>query len=219
MIQYFQTTTLILLWCFVLSVAWAFAFYSLISRRPMVTHPSEQPSQFVIIPSLVLGPALLVICFRFLNVNLIFPVEFFSDFWALLRAAVIPAVVLILASGLVFVLTSHIRSESQHWRAKSFSRVAEALGKDVPRSLRRLVVLKALTQAWSECLPWLFGELLVVECVFNAPGLGLDAWHLARTQDVQGLLHALFWLVVLYGVCVTVNSSVYRWIGTRLESY
>ena len=38
------------------------------------------------------------------------------------------------------------------------------------------------------------GELIVVETVFNAPGLGLDAWHLARTRDLEGLATTIGWL-------------------------
>jgi ABC-type dipeptide/oligopeptide/nickel transport system permease component len=123
------------------------------------------------------------------------------------------------ASGLAGQLARSVSSELQFWRAKTFATVALAVGRDPHRELRRLVVTKALAGSLSRCLPWLFGELVVVEAVFNAPGLGLDAWHLARTRDLAALAADVGWLTALYVMCAAATAVVHRWIGRRLDTY
>src|SRR5690606_11099717 len=135
--------------------------------------------------------------FRAFEITLLFPLHFFADVWTLLWAYFIPALVLMMASGVPFVLSEAIRREYAHWQGRSFAVVALAMGRRKPEVLRRLVLVKTPTGTWTQCLPWLFGELIIVETVFNAPGLGLDASHLARTRDLAGLGEVVFWLSLL----------------------
>ena len=219
MIQYFQTTTLILLWCGGLTFGWALFCYRQAGRRRWQAQAEGRGVTLALVPALVLAPLALVAGFRLFGINLLFPLHFFASPWTLLGAALVPALVLVTASGLLSSLAQSIRQEYGYWQAKTFTLMAMAVGKPVPSSLRRLVLLKALTRAWSQSLPWLFGELIVVEAVFNAPGLGLDAWHRARTRDVVGLLEVAWWLAGLYALCVLLAAGANRWIGKRLASY
>lgn len=221
MIKYAQTTTLILLWCFLLSVAWTALIYALQAYRKNSGGRDQTPrlAGAAILPALVVGPVLLVAAFRVAGVNLLFPVHFFSTFRAVAAAALVPAAVLLVASGMASSARRAVVSEYELWSGKTFARVALAVGRSPHRVLRRLIMIKALAQAWSQCLPWAFGELIIVEAVFNAPGLGLDAWHLARTRDLSGLFEAVIWLVGLYLICIGATAGVNRWLGRKLESY
>lgn len=219
MLKYAQTTTLILLWCFALSLAWTGAVYAAQARRKDGSGATARFSGAAILPALVVGPVALVAAFRVAGINLLFPVHFFTSTFELVAAALVPAVVLLLASGMASTLRRAIATEYGVWSAKTFARVALAVGRSPHGVLRRLVIIKAMTEAWTQCLPWLFGELIIVETVFNAPGLGLDAWHLARTRDFGGLFEVIAWLAALYVVCVAVTALVNRWLGKRLESY
>jgi len=217
-IKYFQTTTLILTICLLVSVGWTlFCFFMAARRHKTCKTKSARP--FVIVPALVLGPLALVAAFRGFGINLLFPVHLLSDLSHVMIAAIVPALVLCLASGLLVAISRAVRFEYEFWNTKSFTTMMRATGLSPDRYLVRLVSLKSLAHSWSQCLPWLFGELIVVESVFNAPGLGLDAWHLARMRDFEGLLFSVAGLFVLYGICVVLSASVTRWIGRRLESY
>jgi ABC-type dipeptide/oligopeptide/nickel transport system permease component len=217
MFKYFQTTTLILFWCFFISWLWAVVVYWYTTK--FSKQSIEKQGRLALLPALVLAPLALVLFHSFFGINLLFPLHFFASFSTLLLASLVPAVVLLLASGLLGSIKQTVAYEYSYWRGKTFALVSESLGRRVDTTLRRLVLLKALTASWSRCLPWLFGELIVVESVFNAPGLGLDAWHLARIRDFAGLAEAIFWLALLYGICVAVTAVINNWIGKRLESY
>ena len=217
MYKYFQTTTLILVWCFLLTSLWAVVVFYWTSRRTSaVSTPSNSAA---LLPGLILAPLILTISFHVLGINLLFPVHFFADWQTLVSAAIVPAIVLILASGLFGNILRSVRFEYGYWRGKSFAIVATAVGQSLPKALRRLVLLKSLAGAWSQCLPWLFGELIVVEAIFNAPGLGLDAWEMAKTRNLEGLAVAIFWLSILYAVCIGLSAATNRWIGKRLATY
>lgn len=220
-------TTLLLCWCFALAWAWSRVAYSWLTARHSHQQLCDDSTQgaaralrpSLMMPALVIAPLLLLAAFRGFEVNLLFPVHFFADTSTLIAAGIAPALVLLLASGLVGQLTRTIASEYAYWRCKPFATVALAVGRNPRRDLRKLVLLKASVASWSRCLPWLFGELVVVEAVFNAPGIGLEAWHLARTRNFAALAMALCWLVALYAFCTLAAAYAHRWIGRRLESY
>ncbi|MBF0442256.1 MAG: hypothetical protein HQK54_10145 [Oligoflexales bacterium] len=130
-----------------------------------------------------------------------------------------PSFVLLLSSGVLGNLLIAIHEEYRVWSQKYFAFVIEAYGGSIPETLRNLVLIKTYFGIWSRSLPWLFGELVVVECIFNAPGLGLDAWNMARVRDYPGLFGVLIWLSALYGICAGGSLLVNRWIGRRLDGY
>ena len=157
--------------------------------------------------------------FKFFGINLLFPLHFFASFGQLVIAALVPAVVLLMASGLLGNIHRSINYEYEYWSNKMFAVVAKSVGGSIPKNLKRLVLIKAIAQSWSQSLPWLFGELIVVEAVFNAPGLGLDAWNLAQIRNMEGLFEVILWLVLLYGLCSFITALVNRWIGRKLTGY
>jgi len=219
------TTGLVLAWCLILSLVWAHLCFVVVAYRRrvfvdtlVVTRPAVLGSG-MIMPALVAAPLTLLLAFRVASINLLFPVTLFAAPAELLRAAFAPALVLFCASGLGTTLTQQVQREYRYWQAQPFIRLSVALGKSAPRGLYKLVMSKALGSAWSQGLPWLFGELVVVEAVFNVPGLGLEAWHMARIQDQIGLLQCVGWLVMLYIACTTLTSWSNRRLGTRLASY
>ncbi len=218
MIKYVETTGLILAWSFLLSIGWGFISYWLASARKG-EHGNVSGQGVGVIPALVLGPLALVMAYRIFHINLIFPLHLFASVGELIVAAFFPALILSLACGLLTGTARNLAVDYGYWSRKRFVLVGQAIGKSQKRSLRRLVLTKSLTNAWSESLPWLFGELVVVEAIFNAPGLGLDAWTAAKMRDFSMLGNAIFWLAALYLACVFVNSLVSRWIGQKLESY
>ena len=218
MLKYAETTSLILCWCVLISVGLTALMFAVESRR-RPGHARAMWSDGLVVPALVVGPVMLVGAFRIAGINLLFPVHFFADFPTLVAAALVPALVLVVASGMSSTIRRTLRGEYAEWSGRPFAIAALAFGSTSRRAVRRLVIAKTLARAWSQCLPWLFGELIIVETVFNAPGLGLDAWHLARIRDFEGLATTVIWLAGLYGTALLFTALLHTWLGRRLESY
>jgi ABC-type dipeptide/oligopeptide/nickel transport system permease component len=221
MLEHWQTTGLILAWCMLLSAAVGWAAFAAATRaaaRQSVARDAAFNAGFVL-PTLVVAPAVVAAGFRLFGLNLLFPVHLFAGLGDLVLAALAPATVLMLASGLAPTIWRQVRREHAFWRQKPFATAAQAYGKPVDAGLRPLVLAKALSAGWAQCLPWLFGELIVAEAIFNAPGLGLAAWTLAKQRDLHGLVAVAGWTGGLYLVCAGGSLALSRRIGRRLEGY
>ncbi len=171
------------------------------------------------VPVLLVAPLLLVVGFRAFGINFIYPVTFDSTFFDLVLAGIAPAFVLAYASGLIPTVSASVSSELDFWARKPFVLMMTASGLYPKKMMRRLVTTRALLISWMRCMPWLFGEMIIVEVVFNAPGLGLDAWNMAKQRNIEALLQSLVWLGGLYIVCVFLAQYGHEKIGKRLESY
>jgi len=217
------TTCLVLAWCLVLSLGWSNLCFAVVAYRRLPAECRQTAATTLgtgmIMPALVAAPLTLLAAFRSLQVNLLFPVTLFADVWELVGASLAPALVLFCASGLASTLAREISREYRHWQHQPFSMLSSSLGKSTPRDLYKLVMGRSLGQAWAQVLPWLFGELVVVEAIFNAPGLGLEAWHLARIRDHTGLIQCIGWLAGLYLICILFTSWSNKRLGQRLASY
>jgi ABC-type dipeptide/oligopeptide/nickel transport system permease component len=217
MFRYLQTSTFILLWCFALIVVWSVVcFYWFILRQKSLPTWGMQPT---LLPSLILGPLVLIGFYQLFNINLIFPVQLMASLGDIILASLLPAIILLLASGLMFYVFQTTAREVRHWRQKPFVALTLAKGGTESMALRKLVILKSLAEGWSQCLPWLFGELIIVEAMFNAPGLGLDTWNMAKMRNMEGLFQSLLWLGGIYLLSFWLTVRWNRWIGNRLEGY
>ncbi len=218
MFKYFQTTTILLAFCFLLSLAWSYLQYQwkFGKSRP---NKSLVVGSTPFVPVLLIAPLVLVIGFRVFGLNFIYPVTFDSTFLDLLLAGIVPSLVLGFASGLFPTVSATVASELDFWSRKPFALMMVASGLYPKKMMRRLVTTRALLISWMRCMPWLFGEMIIVEVVFNAPGLGLDAWNMAKQRNMGALLQALMWLGALYVVCVFLAQYAHKQIGKRLESY
>ncbi|MBQ49776.1 MAG: hypothetical protein CMP10_20515 [Zetaproteobacteria bacterium] len=214
MIKYFQTTTLILFWAFCLMMIWSYLSYTFISRFSL----GKVGAGSINLPALAIAPVLIII-FHAIGISLIYPVHLTSTLWEIFLAGVVPGLVLFIASGLAYQVSYCINHEWQYWQQKPFVLAERARGKYPQQSLRRLVIMKSMTDAGSRCLPWLFGELIVVEALFNAPGLGTAIWQYARRRDLALLSEVLFWLIIFYIVCTMINFHCHKWLGKRLATY
>lgn len=178
----------------------------------------EASSQWYL-PSIVMAPFVIFIFYALFRYNLIFPTMIDGNQSALFRHTLVPALILLLASGMISTLVSSTRDEISRWKSSQFYLVSKSMGIPSWRSLSRLVFWKVQVQSWDRCLPWLFGELIVVEALFNAPGLGLDIWHYAKTQNISSMLEAIAWVVALYLLLTFLNRRLLASLGRKLNSY
>ena len=221
MLESLPATLIILAWCALISALVVVCAYSMIALRQArrIHVKSSGLRGLALMPALVLGPTAVALSFSLWRLNLIYPVQLLSSIGRLTLAALAPACVLVLASGLSQTLIRTVHDRYILWQGRPFAKVALAYGKTPYRALRRVVILEALTTAWSGSLPWIFSELIVVEAVFNAPGLGLAAWQAARERNPIALAGALFAMTCAYAILALISAYFHRQLGRRMESY
>ena len=212
MVASFPTTLVVIAWSVSLSFIWLLlCFYG---RRFSIFRGLG-----VAIPSLVIVPFLIVVAHRAFEINLIFPVFLESQPEILVIYTMMPAWVLLFASGLMKRVSDLVSEELLFWSRQPCSLFSTSLGQSQYRSIAKVVLIKSFLCAWSQSLPWYFGEMIVVESLFNAPGIGMDIWHAAKQHDFQAVGLLVSQLMILYLVVWAVLNFGHRWLGRRLETY
>lgn len=209
-------TLMILAWVGCISFASFTAIFLLQGRKGLNLLRSLEQLQ---LPAMILAP-LLVLTWHFLwRQPLSFPVSFFSSWWRLAMGCLPPATVLLFASGFLPLMIRMELRELADARSKPFFTVARAFGKRPGPQIWSIVVGSAYANAWLRSLPLLFSELLMVEVIFNAPGLGQAAWQAAKGRDGAGLLSAIGLMIAVYGAVMTAALMVSRRTGRRMQGY
>lgn len=211
-------TIAILSWAVVFSLLWLGFGYL---RLPARANAKNPPKKVILplVPALILGPIALVIGFNYLGINLIFPVQLTASLIDMWHSGFVPALVLFIASGLLGRLKHNLSLEYYFWSNKPCACVVQAYGGDIKTQLFRVVAGRAFWNSWQESLPWVMGELLIVECVFNAPGIGLGIWHAAKQHNVQEISGGLLMLAGIYLALGAGIHNANRRLGDRLASY
>lgn len=176
-------------------------------------------TQIALMPALVVCPLIIVCGFALAKVNFIFPAHSTMSIFDLVAYCLLPGIALILASGLGIEVFTQIRGEYRTMRSQPFYLFATAMGQPIDQMMRHIVLAKGMMSAWSRSLPWLFGELVVVEAMFNAPGLGYHSWMYAKLQNYEGMAGCIILLIGMYALLSLGAGYFQRWIGRRLESY
>lgn len=217
------TTTLILGWVAAFCLMATALCVILPARNPNEsTAPAQEQnlaSVPLVFPALAVAPLCIFLAWLMLRVNLIFPVFEFTDAAELLTASIAPAVILFAGSGLAGRIWSTARSEWRFWTSKPFVRVESAFGKDPRRRLRPLVATRSLLQSASDCLPLVFSELVIIESIFNAPGLGYWSWEYAKTRDITAAARAIAVLFIAYAALNTAINFANKRLGRKLAGY
>ena len=172
-----------------------------------------------IVPSLALAPLAIFGAWATARINLIFPVFEFTGLAEIVLASISPALLLFIGSGLLWRIVALNRSEWSFWYAKPFVRVERAFGKNIRRRLAPMIGMRILLQSASDCLPLVFSELIIIESIFNAPGLGFWSWEYAKTRDIEAAGKSVAALFIVYGL---INLTIYfanKSLGKKLTGY
>jgi peptide/nickel transport system permease protein len=95
----------------------------------------------------------------------------------------VPIFVLATASGTLAELIRHLREELSRVLAEDYVRTARAKGAPVWRHAFKEGFLIPVTEIMSAKIPFLLGGAVIVEQVFNWPGMGRMAWQAAQDRD------------------------------------
>ena len=132
-----------------------------------------------------------------------------QESWALF---LVPVVVLGLGNGTVSEVTRHLRTHLEGVLGEDYMRTARAKGASFWRHLYKDGFVMPLSSLVATKIPYLLGGAIVVEQVFNWPGMGRLAWQAASDRDFPVLLGValLAALIVRLGhlLCEAVQVSV-----------
>ena len=170
-------------------------------------------------PAIVLSPLILVIVFQTFGVYLIFPISLITDFMSQLRSGFIPGLVVFLASGMAHSIYHNTIMSITEWRNKPFCLMAEAYGSSRKTTIRNIACTNSFLDSLNRCLPWVFGELFIVECIFNAPGLSYETWKSAKMEDFESLVNCVAVITIIYLVIWSAQNLYSSIIKRRLSNY
>lgn len=133
----------------------------------------------------------------------VFPLAFGGDGRMPWLAFVLPMLVLGFANGGVGEVVRHVRAALERVLGEEYVRTARAKGAPVWRHAATEGLVLPVTAALAGKVPFVLGGAVVVEQVFNWPGLGRLAWQAALDRDypvIMGL--ALLAAVVARGAAL-----------------
>jgi peptide/nickel transport system permease protein len=108
-----------------------------------------------------------------------------SGHWALF---LIPVAVLGLGNGTVSEVTRHLRAHLQTVLREDYMRTARAKGASLWRHVYKDGFVMPLSSLLANKIPYVLGGAIVVEQVFNWPGMGRLTWQAASDRDYPVLL-------------------------------
>jgi peptide/nickel transport system permease protein len=100
----------------------------------------------------------------------------------------VPVVVLGLGNGTVSEVTRHLRTHLEGVLGEDYIRTARAKGARLWRHLYKDGLVMPLSSVLANKVPYVLGGAIVVEQVFNWPGMGRLTWQAAADRDYPILL-------------------------------
>jgi len=100
----------------------------------------------------------------------------------------VPVMVLGLGSGTISEVIRNLREEMTRVMAEDYVRTARAKGASVWRHAFKEGLLIPVTEIIAAKIPFILGGAVIVEQVFNWPGMGRMAWQAAQDRDFSVIM-------------------------------
>jgi peptide/nickel transport system permease protein len=120
----------------------------------------------------------------------------------------LPVVVLGIGNGTIGEVVRHLREEMERVLAEDYIRTARAKGAPVWKHAFKEGFLIPVTEIVASKIPFLLGGAVIVEQVFNWPGMGRLAWQAALDRDFPVIMG----IAVLSAVFVRAGSLLQRFV-------
>lgn len=120
----------------------------------------------------------------------------------------LPIVVLGLGNGTLSEVIRHLREEMGRVLSEDYVRTARAKGASVWNHAFREGFLIPVTEIVASKIPFILGGTVIVEQVFNWPGMGRMAWQAALDRDFPVIMG----IAVLAAVFVRAGSLLQRFV-------
>ena len=125
----------------------------------------------------------------------------------------VPIFVLGTASGTLSEMIRHLREELSRVLAEDYIRTARAKGAPVWRHAFKEGFLIPVTEIMSAKMPFLLGGAVIVEQVFNWPGMGRMAWQAAQDRDFPVIMG----IALLAAAFVRLGNLAHRVVFTAVN--
>jgi peptide/nickel transport system permease protein len=128
----------------------------------------------------------------------------------------VPVVVLGLGNGTVSEITRHLRTHLEAVLQEDYMRTARAKGASLWRHLYKDGLVMPLSSVLANKVPYVLGGAIVVEQVFNWPGMGRLTWQAASDRDYPILLGVTLVSAVIVRVAHAVKQAVQVAVNPQL---
>lgn len=120
--------------------------------------------------------------------------------------ALLPVLLLGLGNGALSEIVRYLREEITRVMSEEYLRTARAKGASVWRHAFKEALLLPVSQIIAAKMPFVLGGAIIVEQVFNWPGLGRVAWQAAQDRDYPVIMA----ITLLAAIVVRLGSFMYR---------
>lgn len=127
----------------------------------------------------------------------------------------LPVLVLGLGSGLLGEAIRHLRLELGQVLAQDYMRTARAMGVPLWRHAYKQGVLVPLAAVAGGRAPFLLGGAIIVEQIFNRPGLGRLAWQAAQDRDFPLIIGVTLAAALLVRLAALARHAVFVWVNPQ----
>lgn len=125
----------------------------------------------------------------------------------------VPVLVLGLGSGTISEVIRNLREEMSRVMAEDYIRTARAKGASVWRHAFKEGFLLPVTEIIASKIPFILGGAVIVEQVFNWPGMGRMAWQAAQDRDFPVIMG----IALVAAAFVRMGSLVQRLVSTAVN--
>lgn len=130
-------------------------------------------------------------------------------------SALVPVLVLGLGSGTVSEVIRHLREEMSRVMAEDYIRTARAKGASVWRHAFKEGFLLPVSEIFAAKIPFILGGAVIVEQIFNWPGMGRMAWQAAQDRDFPVIMG----ISLMAALFVRLGSLIQRLIYTAVNPH
>ena len=127
----------------------------------------------------------------------------------------LPIVVLGVANGTVSEVTRHLRGELGRVLTEDYIRTARAKGAPVWRHAFKEGFLLPMTEMIASKIPFVIGGAIIVEQVFNWPGLGRMVWQAAQDRDFPVIMGIALVAAAFVRLASLLRAVIYAGVNPR----
>ncbi|HEY6093669.1 MAG TPA: ABC transporter permease [Gallionellaceae bacterium] len=142
----------------------------------------------------------------------IFPLGAGQTDWV---SRLVPVLVLGLGSGTISEVIRHLREEMSRVMNEDYIRTARAKGASVWRHAFKEGLLLPVSAIFAAKIPFILGGAVIVEQVFNWPGMGRMAWQAAQDRDFAVIMG----ISLMAALFVRLGSLLQRLIYTAVNPH
>lgn len=127
----------------------------------------------------------------------------------------VPVLVLGLGNGSISEVIRNLREEMSRVMAEDYIRTARAKGASVWRHAFKEGLLLPVTEIIASKIPFILGGAVIVEQIFNWPGMGRMAWQAAQDRDFPVIMG----IVLVAAAFVRLASLIQRLVSAAVNPH